>query len=668
MGVLFPLYLLGALGVILPIVLHLRRRPPQDRLVFPSLMFLSPHPPEERKRSQIQDWILLALRCLVLGLLALLFARPFLRSSEEGAGGAGGLRKVILVDASGSLQRGALLAQAKAALGEELTNSSSRDQVAVVLFSDVRTPLWTFSEDRESQSAEWRNESILARWDGRSSEGWGRSHLDEALKEALAWLEDEGDAGGRKEEIVVISDWQEGLRATGLELFDWPEKVSVRREDLVADAAKVSAGNAVMHLVGGASEEDEAAGQVRVRFTNALDATAETFSLFWEGREAEAMSALVPAGASRVLAAPPRTNETVLMFAGDALPFDNRLFVAAPKARPVRLLIIRSEESGNTAAARQPSFFLERALSETAALRPEVEVIGAGSPISWEWADVIVVDGSVEEALRNDATEFVDRGGILWLPLRSNVEKERLPVLAGWDGLTLSEAVVSEYAMWSGLDFEDPVLRPFAPPQLRDFSKIRVWAYRRLAWSEGMEPEGLRILASYDQGGPALLQIPVGKGQAWVFSAGLSAEDSDLVLSSKFVPLLYTLLQEAGFASEARRSVFVGDKLPNGKIASLPGIEVLGNDDLEVAVNLPVEESQLDVLPEDLLPGMGIPASLPRSAAKSEEELMKLREAELEHQQKAWRWFLVLVLSLLIAETWWANRKRRAGLSEATAA
>ena len=73
---LFPLYLFGAAAVVLPVLLHLRKRPPKERVVFSSLMFLEKSPQVLRRRSKLEQWLLLALRCLALMLLALMFARP----------------------------------------------------------------------------------------------------------------------------------------------------------------------------------------------------------------------------------------------------------------------------------------------------------------------------------------------------------------------------------------------------------------------------------------------------------------------------------------------------------------------------------------------------------------------------------------------------------------
>ena len=70
---LFPLYLIGAGAVIAPILMHLRRKPPEDRVEFSSLMFLDAQTPVPVSRRRVENWLLLLLRCLALIVLALMF-------------------------------------------------------------------------------------------------------------------------------------------------------------------------------------------------------------------------------------------------------------------------------------------------------------------------------------------------------------------------------------------------------------------------------------------------------------------------------------------------------------------------------------------------------------------------------------------------------------------
>ena len=73
MSFLTPLYLIGVLGLAIPIILHLLNDRPKNKQAFGSLMFLDKtKPPVDRKRRPTH-LLLLLLRCLALLLLAFVF-------------------------------------------------------------------------------------------------------------------------------------------------------------------------------------------------------------------------------------------------------------------------------------------------------------------------------------------------------------------------------------------------------------------------------------------------------------------------------------------------------------------------------------------------------------------------------------------------------------------
>src|SRR5438034_6736102 len=115
MSFLTPLFLLGALAVALPVIFHLIRRTSREKTLFSSLMFLMPTPPRVTRRSRLENIFLLILRCLVLCLLALGFARPFLQKPLAADPQSGqGKKIVVLVDTSASMRRENLWPEAQA--------------------------------------------------------------------------------------------------------------------------------------------------------------------------------------------------------------------------------------------------------------------------------------------------------------------------------------------------------------------------------------------------------------------------------------------------------------------------------------------------------------------------------------------------------------------------
>src|SRR3954471_12571154 len=103
MTFLAPLFLLGGLAIVGPIIFHLIRRTTKDIVPFSSLMFLSATPPRMTKRSRLENLWLLLLRVLVLLLLALGFGRPLpQRMTAPDAAADAGIRTVVLLDTSAS--------------------------------------------------------------------------------------------------------------------------------------------------------------------------------------------------------------------------------------------------------------------------------------------------------------------------------------------------------------------------------------------------------------------------------------------------------------------------------------------------------------------------------------------------------------------------------------
>src|SRR5215472_5909383 len=93
MGFLTPWFFAGVVAVGLPIWLHLLKRHKSDPRLFPSLMFF-----ERREQSSVVhkrlDYILLfVLRTLMILLLVLLFANPFIRRATAKASG----KKLVVV-------------------------------------------------------------------------------------------------------------------------------------------------------------------------------------------------------------------------------------------------------------------------------------------------------------------------------------------------------------------------------------------------------------------------------------------------------------------------------------------------------------------------------------------------------------------------------------------
>src|SRR5437667_3128165 len=93
MGFFSPWFLAGVAAVVLPICLHLLKRHKTDPKMFPSLMFFEHHEQSSVKHRRLDYILLFILRTLMLILLALLFANPFIRRNTPKGNG----QKIVVV-------------------------------------------------------------------------------------------------------------------------------------------------------------------------------------------------------------------------------------------------------------------------------------------------------------------------------------------------------------------------------------------------------------------------------------------------------------------------------------------------------------------------------------------------------------------------------------------
>src|SRR4051794_5216422 len=98
------LAVIGGLAVSVPIIIHLLNKRKFERVVWGAMRFLKVSVEQNQRRLQIEDLLLLALRCLLLLLLGLALSRPTFQCG--GAAGWIGQQKVtavVLVDNSYSM-------------------------------------------------------------------------------------------------------------------------------------------------------------------------------------------------------------------------------------------------------------------------------------------------------------------------------------------------------------------------------------------------------------------------------------------------------------------------------------------------------------------------------------------------------------------------------------
>jgi hypothetical protein len=682
---LAPLYLAGALAIAAPILFHLWRRTPQGRRTFSTLMFLTPSPPRMTKLSKVEHWSLLSLRALALLLLALAFSRPVWRipatvpiTPEETE------LVAILVDVSASQQREGVWRQLVETIGKRIDDLPAAAIPALFVFDDRWTAELSFGESEQLDPSARRK--VLKDRLAALEPTYRGTNLGQALVRTAQTVQEAqtGRALPRPQRLWLASDLQAGSDLRELLAFDWPDDLPVEW----LPTAPRSADNAGLQLV--APTLNASDDKLRVRITNAGLATRQRFTLNWSDGTAEekCQDLIVPPGQSRVVALPspptPEMGRSVVL-TGDDHPFDNRLWLPSRQPQPCSVLFVGRDQPNDTEGLR---YYLDRALGANP--RYITTVITAETPLLPSNRPSLVVAAEADPAGVDLLRQLVTAGVSVVLAPKTADDADALLAACGHKALKTREATIRDYALWSEIDFESPWFAPFAEAQFSDFSGIHFWKHRQLV---GALPSGSEVLVRFDNQDPAVVQLGSSPAKVWFFAAGWHPRDSQLARSSKFVPLMWQIMQSTLGSGEQAAAAIVGDRLArpdNADVAAFPQLTrpdgtsspwpegeamfvespgaytiAVGSTVQTVAVNLPPEESRTDPLAPEQLEAAGITLStraLRPALPASAEHLRQQQVAELEERQQLWRWVLLGVLGLVMLETvlagWWQNRRQ----------
>ena len=716
MSFLFPLLLAGIAAVGIPIVLHMIRRHTRKRVTFSSLMFLHTTVPRFKNRSRIENLMLLMLRCLIVCLLAFGFARPFFPQQVENTRTTSGSRIVLLIDTSASMRRAGLWEQVVSQAQSVLKEMDPTDRLCVMRFDRGTQTLIGFEQWATLDPT--RRASIANEQISKLSPGWAQTDLGRALITAAEAIEDDevNDKlqSARIHRIVLISDLQQGAALEALYAYEWPVKTELMFRPIQAEGTT----NATLQRLANREDVSRPDGEIRlrIRVTNSPDATVERFSLNWAGDDSGSepiADVYAPAGHSVVVRVPSPASESkarTLILNGDDHDFDNVLYLAPHLTQQANILYL------GDGAPNDPKgmlYYIQRAFGPTATLNPNI-IIPQSDELSEEniaTAHLVIVTDTIEQKNIPLLSRYLESGGTVLLAMTSPDSAGIVANLARIDHLESEEAKSDTYAMLSRIDFKHPLLAPFSEPRFGDFTQIHFWKYRRINIAD--LPDA-RVLAQFDNTDPAWFELNVGNGSLLVFTSGWHPADSQLALSTKFVPLLYSILEYSGVLTGQQTQYFVGDSVtvpivsrasrprnagrmpatqtasrsiqirkPDGTQTSLhmqdkaftqtdmPGIYAVESSTGSrlFAINLPAKESRTAVMPIEEIEQYGVSLSRTASVAGQGPEFSDFQSgrakhlsdiAGLENKQKVWRWVFVVLLTISFIEIWLAGWLTRA--------
>ena len=664
MGFFSPWFLAALAGLALPIYLHLLKRLATTPKPWSSLMFFESRTQSTTRHRRLRYYMLLSLRLLMLLLLIAAFANPFVNRSAAAV--ASNRLVLLVVDNSFSMRAGTRLADAKnAALRVLSGKGSARAQVAA-----FGSQLHLMTQPIDDQTA---------------------------LRAAVQAIEP-GDGHGNLGELARSMRSMAETARTPIELHFFSD---MQRSDLAAnfsDMALPDSVKLVMHPVVTKAEPNwtvesvDAPGQVWGKDAKPIHARAviagygtsaaqRTVSLVVNGKTTGTKTVAVPANGKVSVDFPSLevpygfSRCEVKIDGADGFPSDDVRRFAVERSDPQKALLIHNYGDNRSplyigaalSAAAQSAFTLE-----------SINVNEAADRQASNYAFVILSDlNTLPSLLENSLTGYVRAGGSLFITAGTSAGGHtRIPIFDAHIMETRDYNRVPDRFMAVGAsDSSYPAV-----------AKADAWAGVKFFYALDVDPGDARVIVRLSDQTPLLLEKRIGEGRVVLLTSGLDNLTNDFPLHPAFVPFIEQTARylagserqggarpvdaylELRNAREQSQGVEVTD--PEGKrpltlreAASTQSFQLteagyyqlrLANGrQNEVGVNADPKESNLDVIPDDVLslwqgkggnPSQEAQAAAPASAA--------VRKTP----QSLWWYILLIGFLFAIAESAVASR------------
>jgi len=531
--------LAGLAAVVIPLLIHLFTRRKLRKISFSSVSFLRLLQTQKMRRIRLREILLLILRTLIVLLVVLAFARPTLKGSlATGVGAHAKTTVAILLDNSMSMgretPRGSVFQQAKDLAAEVVDLLKEGDEAFLILFSDAPTLITPEATHNFPRLRQLIREAQLS------------NRITDLRKALVATYELLEDSQNLNKEIYLLTDMQ---RSAWVALEEDSLRVGAgARLYLLSVVRDPQWSNMTVNSVDYSDQLPEAGKPLRLsaKVSNlAHQATERAIVELYldKARRAQRSVELAPGETQGVsfttVVAEPGIHAGYVEVTDNQLPADNRRFFTLNVPRQIRVLIVGDDP--------RASFYLQTALC------PDQEISGVMIPTAIAVDDLrhhdldrtdVVIMANVPE-LDGDqlfkVDRFVRQGGGLLVLLGSRINHHFYNdhLLKRICPATIQEALgsptqKSSYLTLDQVDYDHPVFQIFRRAEKAQIPSPRFY----MAYN--LEPgEGVNVLASFNNGSPALVESKTGRGRVLFMATAVDPDWTDMPVRGAFIPLVH---------------------------------------------------------------------------------------------------------------------------------
>ena len=612
MGLFAPWFLAGLAGLALPLYLHLLKKLKTTPKAVPSLMFFESRTMSSTHHRRLRYFLLLSLRLLFLVLVILAFANPFI--NRNAAAQSSNRLVLLVIDNSFSMRAGSRLADAKnAAMAVLSGKGAARGQVAA------------FGSQLRYMTQAIQDQSALRAAVQAIQPGDGHGNFGELARGVRAMAE----SVHTPIELHLFSDMQRSELTATFSDMALPSNVQLVTHGV---ASRMEPNWTVESVDAPGQVWGKDAKPIRVQAVIAgfgTPAAQRTASLVVNGKTTATKSVAVPANGRATVDFPALevpygfSRCEVKIDSVDALPADDLRRFAVQRSDPQKALLIHNYGDNRSplyigaalSAAAQSAFILESInASEAADRQPS------------QYAFIILSDlNTLPSILENALTQYVRSGGSLFIATGTSAgARSQIPIFGAHIIQTRDYSRVPDRFMAVGSsDSSYPAV-----------AKAGGWPGVKFFYALDVDPGDARVIARLGDQTPLLLEKRIGEGRVVLLTSGLDNLTNDFPLNPAFVPFIEQTARylagserqggarpvdaylELRNAKEKAQGVEVTDPegkrpLTLGEAASAQSFQLTeagyyqlrlanGRQD-EVGVNADPKESNLDVIPSDVL-------------------------------------------------------------------
>ncbi|MFW6169053.1 MAG: BatA domain-containing protein [Planctomycetota bacterium] len=610
-----PWMLFWALAAVVPLLIHLWSRRRYEQVPWAAMRFLLAAIRKNARRWRLEQLILLALRMLILILLAIALADPIV--AHLGAGPATGSRggdthNVLVIDSSYSMdyrRTDRTRFQLARELAQELVRQSAQgDGFTLIQLADppkvvVRAPVF----DQASVLAEIAQ---LDRTDGAADLQATLAESERVLKRAS-----EREPRLRRQRICFFTDLGRNTwgKVTRKEVVSVLERLTRENTELrMYDVGGREATNVALTRLSVAESILTVGSTTRfnVELENAgdQDSPQQRVQVLVDGRKVSELKADVPAEGRAALSAThrfqtPGEHLVEARLGPDRLEADNRRWLSLNVKSALDVLCVE----GKAGSARHIGLALKPSATLRSQIRPVIRSEIALLEEDLRRYDCIFLcnvgrfDRDEAQLLRR----FLERGGGVVVMMGDQVQVSNYNTILGPDAeqnrcfsSRLGDPVELGRYSFDPLDYRHPIAKPFQDHERAGLLTTPVWKYISLT----ADPETAATALAFQNGAPAVVEEPVGKGRVILVATDASRVSFDrstdpptpwsaLATWPSFPPLVQQMLRTAIHGRGRLKNALVGDALHGSLPAGTSKTSILIADPAGRSRRVPVKIS-----------------------------------------------------------------------------